>query len=263
MAADTATATAVATQAPQQDKLAPFKAWIERREALIAQALAITTVADQTALNLVAGVMKDGKKMLSALESQRKELTAPLLAERDRLIAQERELGGPLLAEIKRLQPLADKYATQLAYDAEIARKKAEREQAEAQRMAEEAAEKERARLQAIADKETADKRAAAALVFGTQAAATMVPEADTVEVPVAAPPPSVAPPPPPKAVGGRMVVRWTFQVTDPNAVPREFCTPDDVKIRAWMNYHTKMENKVPAMAGVKFSSQTSVESGR
>lgn len=253
------TTTAIAT-APANDKLAPFSAWIERRAALIAQAAAIAAVDNPQVLNLVGGLLADAKKHLAALEKQRKELTIPLDAEKKRLMDQERELGNPLLAEITRLKPLADKYATEQVYKAEQARLRAEREQAEAQRMADAEAERQRAEAQRQADAEADAKRAKAAAVFGVAAAQEMVPPADTVEAaPVVVVP--VAPPSPaPRAEGSRLVTRWNFRVTDPNAVPREYCSVDETKVRAWMNYQVKLGNKAPSLPGIEFASQVSVE---
>lgn len=257
MAAETTTAIATAQA---NDKLAQFSAWIERRGALIAQALGLTAIDSQPALDLAGGLMADAKKHLAALEKQRKEMTIPLDAEKKRLMDLERELGNPLLAEIQRLKPLADTYATQRAYAAEQARLKQEREQAEAQRQADAESERQRAEAQRQADAEADAKRARAAAVFGDAAAQAMVPPADTVEVaPVVVAP--VAPPPPaPKAEGARLVTRWSFRVTDPNAVPREYCTVDETKVRAWMNYQTKLGNKAPCLPGIEFTSQVSVE---
>ena len=38
-----------------------------------------------------------------------------------------------------------------------------------------------------------------------------------------------------PKASANRMVERWDFAVTDAHAVPRELCSPDERKIRAFL----------------------------
>lgn len=49
----------------------------------------------------------------------------------------------------------------------------------------------------------------------------------------------------------------YAFDVVNPNLVPREFCSPDDAKIRAYVN-----ENKDAAkIDGVRISKQTKVQS--
>ena len=264
MATETTTAPAapIVLAEVRSDALAQSVAWIERRGALLTQAAAIAAVDSQATFDLAGGLLADAKRHLAALEKRRKELTAPLDAIKRGLMDQERELGNALLAEITRIKRLADSYATAQAYAAEQARLKQEREQAEAQRKAEEEAERQRAELQAKADAEAAAKRAAAAAVFGDQAAAAMVPPADTVETPVVAVAPP-APPPPlaPKAEGARLVTRWAFRVVDPNAVPREYCSVDETKIRAWMQYQVKLGNPAPALPGVEFSKSVSTES--
>lgn len=36
-----------------------------------------------------------------------------------------------------------------------------------------------------------------------------------------------------PEVAGISTVTKWTFEITDPNAVPREYCMPDDDKIKS------------------------------
>lgn len=38
-----------------------------------------------------------------------------------------------------------------------------------------------------------------------------------------------------PKTSANRMVERWDFAIVDANAVPRELCSPDEKKIRAFL----------------------------
>lgn len=235
----------------RSDALAQQQAWIDARDALTRKAGAIADVADDTTLRIAAGLLSDAKKHLAALERQRKELTAPLDAMKKAITTQERELADPLAAEIARLKALSDRYATEQAAKAEAARRAAAQAEADAlQRAAEE---------QARLDAEAESKRAKVAAMFGADAAAKIVtPVAAPAVVPQAAPIPVA-----PKVAGSRMVTRWTINVTDPAAVPREFCVVDETKLRAWLNYQVKLGNTEPAMPGVEFVAHVSVEAGR
>lgn len=62
-----------------------------------------------------------------------------------------------------------------------------------------------------------------------------------------------------PKSSANRMVERWSFEVLDSAAVPREFLTVDDAKIRAWMQAQTKL-GITPQLPGVVFEKTVSVE---
>lgn len=235
----------------RSDALAQQQAWIDARDALTRKAGAIADVADDTTLRIAAGLLSDAKKHIAALERQRKELTAPLDAMKKAIIAQERDLADPLETEIDRLKTVSDRYATARAAQAEAARRAAAQAEADAlQRAAEE-----QARLDAEADA----KRAKVAAMFGADAAAKIVtPIAEPAVVPA-----PVEVPAAPKVAGSRMVTRWSIRVTDPAAVPREFCVVDETKLRAWLNYQVKLGNTEPAMPGVEFVAHVSVEAGR
>lgn len=235
----------------RSDALAQQQAWIDARDALTRKAGAIADVADDTTLRVAAGLLGDAKKHLAALERQRKELTAPLDAMKRAITAQERDLAEPLATEIDRLKTVSDRYATARAAQAEEARRAAAQAEAEAIERT--------AREQARLDAEAEVKRAKVSAMFGADAAAKIVtPVAAQAVVPQAAPIPVA-----PKVAGSRMVTRWTINVTDPAAVPREFCVVDEVKIRAWLNYQVKLGNTEPAMPGVAFEAHVSVEVGR
>lgn len=69
--------------------------------------------------------------------------------------------------------------------------------------------------------------------------------------------------PEPPKATGVAMRKVWKFEVTDPEIVPRQFCSPDPDKIKAsrdWSMY--SVEYPPPAIDGIRFYQDTTVSVG-
>ena len=109
------------------------------------------------------------------------------------------------------------------------------RRRAEAERIAREAAEKVAAEAQRIAQKEAEERRlqeAMAAEAAGDTAQAeellTTPVEIAPVELPIIMAPVAAVP----KVEGaGAMAERWTFQITDPQAIPREYLTINEVAI--------------------------------
>lgn len=91
--------------------------------------------------------------------------------------------------------------------------------------------EEERRRLEEAARQEEERKRLEAAIEMekqGDKAAASAL-----LEAPL--PPPTVYVPPAPKAEGVTTRMEWTFEIVNPHLVPREYCEPDPVKIRAFV----------------------------
>ena len=62
-----------------------------------------------------------------------------------------------------------------------------------------------------------------------------------------------------PKSSANRMVERWSFEVLDSAAIPREFLSVDEGKIRAWMQAQTKL-GITPQLPGVAFEKTVFVE---
>ena len=83
-------------------------------------------------------------------------------------------------------------------------------------------------RLREIARKQEEERRlkeAVAAEQAGNKAEAEAI-----IEAPIE-PPPVVVPKSVPKVAGVSFTKQWKFRITDPNKIPREYLTPDEVKI--------------------------------
>lgn len=184
--------------------------WVARRDALVAAAKAVVSVDDNAAFERTGELLAKGGKLVRELEAERKRVTAPLDEIKKSVMAREKALRRDLESEVGRLKTLASGYATEQARLAEEERRRIE----EAERRAAEA--------QVAAD------AARASDPFGFNAPAT----------PPAAPAPLVPAPTVQRAhsAANRVVERWTFEVTDASAVPRELLSVDDAKVRAFLN---------------------------
>ena len=180
--------------------------WIEQSKALVAEASAIRDVSDALTFEDAGSIQSRIAKHIKAIEAERKAATAPLDALKKELVAAERRLAQPLADELARLKAATSAYATACA--------KARAEE-EARRLA-----AERAAAEAAVAAEDKDP-------FGFNAPAEATP------LPPAATPLSTSMP---KSAFTRTVERWDFEVTDSNAVPRELCSPDPQKIRAFLS---------------------------
>lgn len=178
--------------------------WLAERDSLVARATAVTAVASDSDLETAGEIQTAISKAVKKLEAERKSVTAPLDDAKKQIMAQEKKLAAPLNAELARLKSLTSAYATECARRIEEERRRREEE--------------ERRAAEAAVAAEDADP-------FGFNAA-------PAAPVPAAAPMP---PPTMPKTSANRMVERWDFAVTDANAVPRELCSPDEKKIRAFL----------------------------
>ena len=118
-------------------------------------------------------------------------------------MAEEKRLVKPLADELDRLKKITSAYATECARRIEEERRQAE-----------------------LAERRAAEAAVAAedADPFGFNAPTTPPP---TMPIPQVS---SM-----PKTSCNRMVERWDFEVLDANAVPRELCSPDPAKIRAFL----------------------------
>ena len=216
---------------PKNTQLAPVnteilnrEAWEAERDELLSAASEIASVDDETALQGAAKVQKKINGHIKALGKLRLEVTRPLDDAKKQIMAQERELIESLSSEMARIKALNDAYATKLAKAREAERRRQEQAALEA----------------------AAKRQSEVASVFGDEAVAPVY-EFPAFE------------PDKPKVHGSRVVERWSFEVVNPSMVPREFCTPDEKKIRAWMNSQIALD-KTPDMPGVRFTSKQSVE---
>lgn len=206
--------------------------WLAERDSLVARATAVTAVASDSDLETAGEIQTAISKAVKKLEAERKAVTSPLDDAKKQIMAQEKKLAAPLNAELTRLKSLTSAYATECARRIEEERCRREEE--------------ERRAAEAAVAAEDADP-------FGFNAAP-------------AAPAPAAAPmpmPTMPKTSSNRMVERWDFAVVDANAVPRELCSPDEKKIRAFLAARKAEGYKADqlSVAGLKISATVQVQS--
>lgn len=206
--------------------------WLAERDSLVARATAVTAVASDSDLETAGEIQTAISKAVKKLEAERKAVTSPLDDAKKQIMAQEKKLAAPLNAELTRLKSLTSAYATECARRIEEERRRREEE--------------ERRAAEAAVAAEDADP-------FGFNAAP-------------AAPAPAAAPmpmPTMPKTSANRMVERWDFAVVDANAVPRELCSPDEKKIRAFLAARKAEGYKADQLSvkGLKISATVQVQS--
>ena len=204
--------------------------WIATRDSLIAKAKEIVQVTNEQEFEAAGAIQSQGTKLVNKLERIRKDVTAPLDEIKKDIMAQEKALRKDIEAEVVRIKQLTTAYATEQARKAEEERRRieeAERKAAEAQLAAEEAA---------------------AADPFGFNAPAA----------PVAQPLIPQA-----HSSSNRVVEKWDFTILDEGAIPRQFLSVDETKIRAFLNAKKAEGYKVDQIqvAGLKFSSTMQVYS--
>ena len=152
-------------------------------------------------------------EILTAIKSLRKEIDAtfdPIITKaheaHKEAIAQKKKVDAPLVEAEGIIKP------RMAAWNAEQERLRREEEE----------------RLREIARKEEEERRlkeAIAAEQSGNKDEAEAI-----LETPVQAPP-VVVPKTTPKVAGVSFTKQWKFRITDPNKIPREYLTPDEVKI--------------------------------
>lgn len=187
------------TQEPSIVALAP------ERESLLARtaSLKIVSAADYT---LAAGWLKSIKGFLKAIEDARVKITKPINEGLRNLNGQAADASAPFLQSERRIKQAMIEFSDEQ-----------DRIRAEEQRKANDAAEKERLRLQEIADRAAAKGQESKAEAFQERASSVVAPVTQR-----AAP-----------AVSGISVPKvWTFDITDPALIPREFLSVDESKIR-------------------------------
>lgn len=181
--------------------------WIAERDALVAKAKDVKNVTNADEFESAGAIQAKGQKLIKKLENTRKEVTGPLDEIKKQIMAQEKAMRKDIETEVARIQRLTSAYATEQARKAEEERRRIE----EAERKAAEA--------------QVAAEAAAAADPFGFNAPAAPV---VTPVIPVATVHKA-------HSTSNRVVEKWDFTVVDANAVPREFLSVDETKIRAFL----------------------------
>jgi len=181
--------------------------WISNRDQLITKSKTVTRVTNEEEFEIAGALQAQGSKLIKKLENSRKEVTGPIDDLKKKIMAKEKELKKDIETEVNRLKILTSAYATEQARKAEEERRRIE----EAERKAAEA--------------QVAAEAAAQADPFGFNAPAA----------------PAATPYIPPATVqkahstSNRVVEVWNFDVLDANAVPRQFLSLDDTKVRTFL----------------------------
>lgn len=227
------TKTAVVKTAPASLEMQAAK-WIEKREKILTDAAAIEKVESAHDLEISGGVQSALEKHIKTLSKRRLELTRPLDKTKKNIMDQEKAMVADLTKEQVRIKKMNDTYATKAEEDRQAV--------IQAQREAEAATTIQEAEAQ-NAEPETSS-------AFGGVELAPA-----PVKAPVFTPPPLKI-----KTTHNRQVTRYDFQIIDPNQVPRQFCSVDEKKIRAYIAYQKQIKQE-PVITGVVFSKLVSVES--
>lgn len=212
--------------------------WITERDNLIASIKSVLKVDNQDEFKVSGKLQAMAKKMVKGLSTMRLDLTRPLDKRKKEITDKEKELLKPINAQLGRIKAMNDSYATLVAAKAEKERQRIEKEA------------RDKANEAMAAQQQQIDEAKA---MFGDDV--EMMPEEiDIEQVPVDLPTGKVT------STDNRTVTRWKFRVDDSAKVPREFCTVDEKKIRAYMNSQKAM-GKDPVVPGVVFEKFVSVES--
>ena len=180
--------------------LAPQE-WIAERDNLLSISANLSGVANDWEFQAATEMVAKLSEMRKSLEQERKAITGKFDAAKKEIMAQERDLVCDIESEYNRLRQVAGDYATAKA---------AEREAAE------------RARREALAEREMIQQNAQES--FG-----------DAI-----LPPSTPAPFVPDKlkaAPGRKQVIQYIFQILDPAQLDRKFLSPDEGKIRSFVQF--------------------------
>lgn len=184
--------------------------WLARRDDILRRCANVATVENPDDFHASAALQSELGKAIKFLAARRLETTRPLDDLKKQILEQERSLTSDMSAEHERLRRLNGSYATRLARE----REEAERARREAEAEA------------AMRAAEEEENRRRAEAVFGPSAEPpqpTMVTQI-LPEVPAAA-----------RSVNVKTVTVYDFEITDPAALARKFLSPDDRKIRAFV----------------------------
>lgn len=191
----------------------------------------ISAVTDDASARKAKSAVKAVKDVVKSIADKRLDLTRKADAWKKAIIDQERSLTNAANAEISRVNALLSAYVTAKAEAEAAARAAEEAARLEEQRKAEEVA------------------AAEAALTGKT----IVVPEV------VAEPTEHCQKTPLVRGVTSRTV--WTFDIVDPDAVPRAYCSPDEKAIRAYMDAAKKSGASIESLSipGVTFRKEIRV----
>lgn len=220
--------------------------WLAKRDVALDNAAKVTQVTTDQELEQSGAVQSQIAALVRDLAAERLTLTRPIDALKKQVMDAEKVLSGPLSTEMERVKRMNTVYATEKARLADVERRRHEAEKrAEDERLANEQAERER-----IA-------RDAARSVFGESATVS-----SPVELPPAAPVPVFEPRfTAPKTSANAFTKVWKFDVVDAEKVPREFCSVDDQKIRAFLAYQKQLGREIGdvVVAGLQLREEMSV----
>jgi len=149
------------------------------------------------------------KEATKALEQERKAITVQLDEVKKAVMAKEKLMASPLLDEHARLTKLATDYIRLQQEKAEAARRAREEEEAQI---------------------------------------ASMMEDAEAAGIPLVMPPVSASNVPPvsePKSTATNTQEYYDFEIVDPVQVPRDFCIPENMLIRNYLNSQKKLGMKV------------------
>lgn len=190
----------------------------------------ITAVQNDADARRAKNAVKAVKNVVKAISTARLDATRKADAWKKRIIEEEREFTAAANAEIARVDGLVGEYVTAKAKAEEEARLAAE---------AARAAELRQAQLEAEAE---------AALTGNAVAVPMQMPDEEPQKkTPLV------------QGVTARTV--WTFTITDPDAVPRVYCSPDEKFIRTYMDEAKKSGASIESLKipGVAFRKEIRV----
>lgn len=210
------------------DVVPPFE--IQELASAAADLSLISAVTDDASARKAKSAVKAVKDVVKSIADKRLDLTRKADAWKKAIIDQERSLTNAANTEISRVNALLSAYVTAKA-EAEAAARAAD----EAKRAAE------LAEAQRIAEAEAA--------LTGKEI---------VVPVPVSEREASASKPIV-QGVAARTV--WTFDIVDPDAVPRAYCAPDEKAIRAYMDAAKKSGASIESLSipGVTFRKEIRV----
>jgi hypothetical protein len=213
--------------------------WLVRRDAICADCVAVQTVTNQAAFDVVGELMKSATKASNELEAMRTGLTAPFTAVAKSIKAVSDKAREPLEMEKSRLKGLLSAYATEQSRKARIERERIEDEQRKA------------------VERQLAEQREAEQLGLAEES------EMFVPAVPEIAPTVMTA-----KADSVRVVPTLEWVAVDESEIPAQFCAFDPRKLNAYLREPANkdritaevMEGKQP-IHGIQFSITNKVAS--
>jgi hypothetical protein len=182
--------------------------WVANRDEVLAEGNTIQVISNDADLDRLSKIVARAKKLVKKLSEKRKEVTAPADEFKKQVMAVEKNETELLNKLIAHGDKLMGDYALAKARQAEEERRAIEAQQA------------------ALAEAEVERQRRAelAASTFGV----------NQLTIPAAWPMPELHPKiTRAKASNASFRETWTYEIINPNLVPRELCSPDPEKIKA------------------------------